>query len=566
MQFLPSNINNFDFIQNELPETFYEDLLIKEMELSEEFSIEKLTALIKLYSQAMEYYLQTDPPKAKDYQGRMEFLLTNKDTLRKLKKQSDNLTINKSVNGSTRSTQIQEKNTLRTNKTLNEMVKNVEYQTDNLVFDDIMNKVSEVIGDNKGKGDLEATKNLIQKDIEKQNMSWKEKLKHKKKGNLRGSMTFLNKRGANLDLLKSKSLNLYKSSSDEKLNLGGKKLEKMKFMFNDDLYEDVKEIKEENEQEGSDKENNDKNEKEEIIDNLEDFKIVNDSEDEKKDDEKEEKDAEKEAECDKKEAEKKSEANNEIIEEKKEIKPRSSKRKKSIVDKDVTRNVDIDEKILTSVNQKMDLLLKLIDDIEKNKLGDDEDEENQDLKSQEKDENIINDTDNKNQIIIDEKKEKENNILSEIQTDVINIPVKFQSTYYQVESIMQLYMDEFNNFYYKDIFEQFASNLTEIYDNKYKKYIEISIEYHNQIKENEHILENNDNLSEEKKSEIQQIIDSLKDEQQNQIAKIEDEFNRLIVSKVNEFKINSFKNNSGTQLMEEQLKLDIYSLINEAFY
>ena len=35
-------------------------------------------------------------------------------------------------------------------------------------------------------------------------------------------------------------------------------------------------------------------------------------------------------------------------------------RKKSIVDKDVTRNVEIDEKILTSVNQKMDLLLKLI--------------------------------------------------------------------------------------------------------------------------------------------------------------------------------------------------------------
>ena len=141
VQFLPSNINNFDFIQNELPETFYEDLLIKEMELSEEFSIEKLTALIKLYSQAMEYYLQTDPPKAKDYQGRMEFLLTNKDTLRKLKKQSDNLTINKSVNSSTTTTQIQEKNTLSTNKTLNEMIKNVEYQTDNLVFDDIMNKI-----------------------------------------------------------------------------------------------------------------------------------------------------------------------------------------------------------------------------------------------------------------------------------------------------------------------------------------------------------------------------------------------------------------------------------------
>ena len=127
-------------------------------------------------------------------------------------------------------------------------------------------------------------------------------------------------------------------------------------------------------------------------------------------------------------------------------------------------------------------------------------------------------------------------------------------------------MNEFNNFYYKDIFDQFSSSLKEIYDSKYKKYIDISVEYHTQIKEREHILENDENLSEERKIEIQQIIDSLKDEQQNQIAKIEDEFNRLIVSKVNEFKINSFKNNSGIQLLEEQLKLDIYSLINESFY
>ena len=79
-------------------------------------------------------------------------------------------------------------------------------------------------------------------------------------------------------------------------------------------------------------------------------------------------------------------------------------------------------------------------------------------------------------------------------------------------------------------------------------------------------MENHEDYSEDKKSEIQQIIDSLKDEHQNQIAKIEDEFNRLIVSKVNEFKIDSFKNNIGILLIEEKLKLEIYSIINEAFY
>ena len=434
-----------------------------------------------------------------------------------------------------------------------------------------MDKVSLVIGDSNAKGDLQTTKNLIEKDLEKQNQSWKEKLKHKKKGMLRGSMTFLTHRRIKSDLIKSKNLNLGSSSSstDEKINLGGKKLEKMKIMFDDDLYEEVKEVKEESEPEGSDKENdekekkekNDKKEKKEEIINLENFNIANnnDGEEEKvkidifgQIEEVEEKEI------------------NEDKEEKKnndDKKIRKAPRKKSIVDKDVTRNVEIDEKILISVNQKMDLLLKLIEDIEKNRLNEDEDDENIENLQENKDNNNneINDLENNNKIILEEK--KENNIYSEIQLGgAINIPAKFQGTYYQVENIMQSYMDEFNNFYYKDIFEQFASHLKEIYDDKYKKYIDVSIEYHNQIKQNEHILENNDNLSEEKKNEIQQIIDSLKDEQQNQIAKIEDEFNRLIVSKVNEFKINSFKNNSGIQLIEEQLKLDIYSLINESFY
>ena len=128
-QLLPSNIHNFDFIPNELPDSFFEDILEKEMELSEEFSIDKLTSLIKLYSRAMEYYLQTDPPKASDYQGRMEFLLANKDTLKKLKKQSENLNIKKNQNNDKINIEKKELN-LKTNenKIKDQMKKNIEYK------------------------------------------------------------------------------------------------------------------------------------------------------------------------------------------------------------------------------------------------------------------------------------------------------------------------------------------------------------------------------------------------------------------------------------------------------
>ena len=530
-QILPSNIHRFGFIKTELPESFFEDLLLKEMELSEEFTIEKLTTLITLYSQAMEHYLPINPSKAKDYQSRLEYLLTNKDTLKKLKKQSENLKVNKNQNNNQLNLEKQDSNTkINTNKTGNnikdEIKKNIEYKTDNLMFDDILDKVNEVIEDSNAKGNVQITKNLIENDIEKQNMSWKEKLKNKKRGKLRNSMIPLGKKKLNLNLTKSRYKNMNDGEGSDEENDKNENEDNINIIFEDFNIM-----------------NNDDNDnkKEQIIDNFEEINVINENENEYEN-----------------LKEKNVDKNKKINEKEKKIEEQP--RKKSIMDKDVIRSVDIDEKILTSVNQKMDLLMKLIEDIEKNKLNDDEDDENL-LNNIEKN-NLNNNNDNN--IIIEEK--KENKKLSESQTNIINVPIKFQSTYYQVESIMQSYMDEFNNLYYKDIFEQFSSGLKEIYDNKYKKYIDISIEYHNQIKENEHILENNDNLSEEKKIEIQQIIDSLKDEQQNQIAKIEDEFNRLIVSKVNEFKINSFKNNSGIQLLEEQLKLDIYSLINESFY
>ena len=212
-------------------------------------------------------------------------------------------------------------------------------------------------------------------------------------------------------------------------------------------------------------------------------------------------------------------------------------------DNDISNDVVIDEKILNSVNERMKLLNKIIDDIENNISNNEEEEDSED--------GIGKDDEVKN--VINEKNE------------TVNIPIRFKATYQGIEKLMKDYIEDFNNYYYKEIFENFSSTLKEIYDNKYKKYIDTSIEYHHHIKENQHILENEDDLTDGRKMEIQQIIDSLKEEQQNEIAKIEDEFNRLIVNKVNEFKINSFKNNSGIQLMEEKLKCDIYSMINQSF-
>ena len=229
--------------------------------------------------------------------------------------------------------------------------------------------------------------------------------------------------------------------------------------------------------------------------------------------------------------------------------------RKSIVDEDVTRKIDLDEEISKSIDDQIKSLQNIITNLSARKtIINIANENNND---NEEDEDDDNNNSNLNKI-------NDNDEL--IDSNVDKIPAKFKSTYYQVESLMIEYMNDFNLFFYSDIFEQFSSGLKQLYESKYQKYIEIRNEYHNQIKENEYLLENDENLNEEKKLEIQQTIDSLNEEQQHQIATIEDEFNRKIMDKISEFKLNSFKSNSGIQLLEEQLKLNIYSIINDSFY
>ena len=521
--------HNFKLALSELPESFFEKIISTEIDLSDEFTMDNLNKLIQLYSEAIEFYTQNDPSQVKYYQGRIEILLSNTDTLKKLKKQSQNLVKNKENKNtvepdSEKNNKSVDSNNKNKSQNLNksELKKKIEMQTENLLFDDISKQVNKVLGENNI-NDPQNKKgiDIITQDLNQQNEKWKEKLKNKKKNILKNSANakLKHQRGISLDVMKSFSSEVIRNENikdgKDKDEISMDKFDKIKNMFNLDSIEEVKEVKEENEGEGNDMfKNSDKKQN----NNIHEIKDISEDKENNK------------------------------IKDNKEKKIEKSDDKKNL--KKEEPEEEIDEKILTSVNEKMDLLMKLIDDIENNKLSKEDEEDN----TNENNENNI------------KLEEDSSNIISELNTDLINIPFRFQSTYIQVQNLISEYITQFNNFFFKDIFEQFALNLKEIYDNKYKKYIDVRLEYHSQIKENEHLLENHPEYSEEKKAEIQQIIDSLKDEQQNQIAKIEDEFNRLIVSKVDEFKIKSFKNNSGILLIEEKLKLEIYALINESFY
>ena len=624
--------NGYRIAMTSLPENFFENLLILEMELEDEFALEKLIELVKQYSIAIEYYLQFEPNKAKAYQNRMEYLLTNKDTLLKLKKQKvkekivndDNIDKNININKENE----KRKKFQRMKTQLNVNMDYIKIKQNEINDQDFSKKATLFLSTNNKSDEHISGKNIIKGDLENQSQSWKKKYRLKKKRlskfntkpNLLKSRYFADSLGGKRDIKMSSNAQIY-SANPKKTLIIDNDLKVSKFNSND-LKNEIKEdniIFEENEEKAKRKqalinrikikenENEVKNEgKEANKENKEEKEKKNEikeegkTEENKIDEKKEEKKEERKEEIDKDKQEEK----NEIIIEEKKAEDETKKDRNEIIEEAPQNEVNIDQinidkiaennqksqdddKIPTQTENRLSILLARTEsmnneELEKEiteKINPDEEIktsiESQITSLQNIISNLNSKTSSQNEGDNEEEEDSEfsnsNKNLNKVQNNnnvslIEKIPAKFRGTYSYVEELIHTYMKEFNLFFYKDIFEQFSSSLLELYELKYKKYIEIRNEYHDQIKENEYSMENEDNLTEEKKEEYLQTIESLKEEQQHQIDVVEDEFNKKIMDKISEFKLNSFKNNSGIQLLEEKVKLDIYSLINQAIY
>ena len=212
----------------------------------------------------------------------------------------------------------------------------------------------------------------------------------------------------------------------------------------------------------------------------------------------------------------------------------TARKRKSIVDENVIREIELDEDIRNITKEKMQSLENLLDDIDSG---------------------------------------SESNFTSTASlpsvSKAVNIeqmPAVFQPYFTKIEEKIKSYCEGLHTNYYNEIFENFSIKLKELYDEKYKKYIQVNNEYHSSIIENEFKYENEEKIDENEKNHIKNIIESLKEEAKDQIDKILDEYNSNISILIDDFKHNCFKKNIGIQLRQEQLKLDIYTIINEAFY
>ena len=541
-----------DFQEIKLPKNFFEKIITTEMELSEGFDQEKFISLFELYQKAIKYYTIKDKTKVEAYKNRMEGILTQKETLQNLanaKKKKD-----------------EKKNIIKIFK------KRFKEQTQDIKTEEIREKVKLLLKDViiLMKYDEKNFKRNIKKEIINQRNNWKKNLYIKRaiKNSNKSlkSIESLNKHGPTTDEESSEfTFSKMNDNNSEYLNLlneiDGRNTVKSD---SEELYSIIGDSYEEDEsniidEESSEKNSNtnrilfksnkipaiheiDEDEDEEydkglkyIRNNIEDIIINNhfkshsskylpslvlppaneDNSQEKK---------------------KKNDINlqndvmNAIGVVNKNL--RIGRRKKSIFINRV-KELDVDEEIKQITSEKMKKIDKILDELD---VIDSEDESNHSTKS-------LPDVSQKNYI------EK--------------LPSNLRKTFLEVEEKLKKYVDQLNNYYYKEIFDKFLLRLKKIYDDKYDRYIKVNEDYHSNIKENEFILDNEENLSEDDKMQIKNICECLREEQKDQSNELLYEYNNNIRILINDFKHNFFKTNIGTQLLEEKLMLDIFKMMNE---
>ena len=686
--------NNYDVVDISLPNNYFEQIIENEIELSEGFKYEKLSSLVQLYLNGIQYYSSYEPEKVRAYQNRLEFLLTQKDTLKNLCNRKKN--------------EEEIKNSKSSNQIRGRLKTKFKIETEGIKKDDITQKVKQIKNEHlNAKDDKKNVKVLINNEFESQSKKWKERLAQKRSV-MNSTRPFLRTSGRKFfntpapvirntlsigsnkpdiskfeksgkALLKFGDIDDDDSEDENKSENGGEvdflKMFKEKHNdenkkdsddegsiiddnYNDDELIKIEEVEEENEDKKKSEKNviknvNEKNDnkdkkqekkplkgilkkhnrekdennkkmgeennekKEEEINNLiKNVKIIENNEkkeeentgkkeenieknenSEKKDENIEKKEEEKTEEKKEENIEKKEEGNTEKKEEEENIEKKdgdnTGKKEEEKINEKKEENIEKKEEEKNNNNENNKDLNKEeeYDSLAANKI----ENENKDVfigrSSQRKksivDENVIREIEPDDEIknTIEEKMKSLDNLIDghnsgedsnndsskevpivTLKINMEDIPPIFQETLGQVEEKMKEYIENLRNHFYKESFEIFSIKLKELYDSKYKKYIMVNNEYHSSITEKEYLLENEENLSEEKKTEIKSIIDSLKEEQKDQIDKIVDEYNNNIILLINEFKQSSFKKNISVQLLEEQLKLDIYSLINESFY
>ena len=145
-----------------------------------------------------------------------------------------------------------------------------------------------------------------------------------------------------------------------------------------------------------------------------------------------------------------------------------------------------------------------------------------------------------------------------------NIGPKQQKGFLEIKELLDNYVNNFNTFFYNELFSRFAKQTKALMDEKFNEYIEITKMYQNQIQDIKAQLTEMTNVDSQEYKALENAIESLKEEQRNELDVIEDEYNEKIENAQKNFRQNEFKTNPGVLLLEEQFQLNMCNKISDA--
>jgi len=138
--------------------------------------------------------------------------------------------------------------------------------------------------------------------------------------------------------------------------------------------------------------------------------------------------------------------------------------------------------------------------------------------------------------------------------------LKNQNFILEINNKIGDFLQNFNNYFNENIFKEYTITIEKLMEEKYKKYLEISNNFDNQIKEMD-LLGKDGN--EEQKASINDIISNLKTELHSSLETNEETYRVLIKGIYEKFHQLGFKDNTGVKSIERTLEAEIYTMVHD---
>ena len=156
--------------------------------------------------------------------------------------------------------------------------------------------------------------------------------------------------------------------------------------------------------------------------------------------------------------------------------------------------------------------------------------------------------------------ESNKKIIEDIYKFKVNLPLKYKKNLLNLKNQIDNYIVNYANNIYDNYFMKSSEKIKSILEEKHLKYVEIHKEYCTKMKNIKFLLSIDEDTNDE---EINEILDSMKKEENEIINKMNADYDKLLTHEISNFKKDNLKN--FPPILEEKIKRDIYSELNKMF-